>query len=133
MSLNLIVIMCVLAVIGISLIIWKTKHRSPYRIKDLVKVEEANEQGQLTHVFHHINGIRNGLEQFYFSNGKLNKQKHWVADRLEGETITYFENGETYIIANYNNGLLNGNYIVKNINGKIMQRYTYDNGKRIGE
>lgn len=133
MSFNLIVITCVFAVFVISLIVWKTKHRSPYRIKDLVKVEEVNDQGQLSHVFHHINGVRNGLELFYYSDGRLNKQKHWVADRLEGEAITYFENGNKYIIANYNNGLLNGDYVINSTNGKIMQRYTYDNGTRIGE
>jgi antitoxin component YwqK of YwqJK toxin-antitoxin module len=132
MSFNLIVVICVLAVFVITLIIWKVTHRKPYRVKDLVRVEEVNDHGQLSHVFHHIDGVKNGLELFYYSDGKLNKQKHWVADQLEGKAITYFENGKKYIIANYKNGLLSGDYVVYGIKGKVMQRYTYDTGKRIG-
>ncbi len=132
MSSNLIIVICVLAVFVITLIIWKVTHRKPYRVKDLVRVVEVNDHGQRSHVFHHINGVKNGVELFYYSNGKLNKQKHWVADRLEGKAITYFENGKKYIIANYNNGLLHGDYIVNGIKGRVMLRYSYDNGKRIG-
>lgn len=132
MSINLIIAVCVLAVFIISLIIWKSKHRNPYRVKNLVRVEEVNDQGQLYHVYHHINGLRNGQELFYYSDGKVNKQKHWVADKLEGESITYFESGRKYIISNFNDGLLNGDYIVKDIKGNVVLRYKYENGKRIG-
>ena len=131
MSSSLIVVLCVLAVLVISLIIWWVKHKGRSQARDLERVEEVDDQGRLSHVFHHIDGVKNGLELFYYGDGKLNKEKHWVEDRLEGEAVTYFENGEKYIIANYNNGLLHGDYFVYGTDGKVMQRYTYDSGKRI--
>ncbi len=132
MSIYLISALSVVALLVVIMVAHRITHRKPYRLKDLVKVQEDNEKGQLVHVYHHINEIKYGPESFFYADGKLNKQKHWVADKLEGQSITYFENGKKYIMANYANGLLHGDYIIQSIEGKVTQKYQYENGTRIG-
>lgn len=132
MSVYLAIVLSILFLVFVYAAIKVIRNRRPYQKKDLVRVEEKNLNGNIVHVYHHISGVKNGDELFYYKDGILNKQNHWVANKLEGQSITYFENGDKYIFANYLKGLLHGDYIVYSTNKKIIKTYIYENGNRVG-
>jgi hypothetical protein len=95
-------------------------------------VKQKWENGQVRSI-HYINrkGGKNGVNTFYFRDGKINKKSTWIDNQLEGNSEVYYSTGEKYIISNYNKGRLEGDYNVYSKDGKIILHETYTDGELV--
>lgn len=95
-------------------------------------IEEFYDNGQLRRsYFVDKNGFKQGTENFYFRNGKINKDQNWVDNHLEGESKVYYSTGELYLLSFYNNNNLDGDFKVYGKDGTIFKHETYENGSCI--
>jgi len=79
------------------------------------------------------NGLKIGLEQEYFENGKLYKSKEKDSNGYQiGKDITYFDNGLVKELTEYVESQKQGNYVQNYENGKPKVIGTYNSGQEIG-
>lgn len=95
-------------------------------------IEEFYDNEQLRRIyFVDKKGLKQGMENFYFRNGKINKEQNWFDNHLEGESKIYYSTGELYIFSCYNRNNLDGDFKVYCRDGKIIKHETYENGSYI--
>ena len=87
--------------------------------ESLTQQKTTYKNNQLKSIYYLFNGIKNEKETFYYKSGKLNKEQNWCNSLLEGISKTYYKSCELYILANYKNGKLDGDYIVYS-NGELI-------------
>jgi len=52
------------------------------------------------------NGLKDGMERFWWPNGKLKEEGQWFAGKANGVFREWKENGETLKVVRYKNGQL---------------------------
>lgn len=78
--------------------------------------------------------IREGTWKYYDEEScKLILEETYHKDKLEGEKITYYDNGLVTEKANYKEGVLDGENIFWNENGNLIKALNYENGKLNGK
>lgn len=79
------------------------------------------------------NGMKIGLEQEYFENGKLYKSKEKDSNGYQiGKDIVYFENGIVKELTEYFDSQKQGKYLQNYENGKPKVEGRYNSGQEIG-
>jgi antitoxin component YwqK of YwqJK toxin-antitoxin module len=75
-------------------------------------IEKHNENGILTESYHldKETGYIEGVYYKYFPNGKIEQQSDYKNNKLEGNRILFYENGDTLIIETYKNAQYEGPY-----------------------
>ena len=74
-----------------------------------------------------LNGLENGEQIVYFPNGQI----EYVCNKINGVQFgiskTLFENGKLYAQGNFENGLRQGNWVLRNKDGtKFLRNYIND-------
>lgn len=77
--------------------------------------------------------LRIGLWKYYHQNSdKLMMTENYKNGNLEGEKITYYENGTPAERSFYSNGQLEGEKIMYSVKGVVLEHLTYTNGELHG-
>ena len=58
-------------------------------------------------------------------------KENYVDNFLQGERVTYHENGNVKILAHYDNGIIHGKYYQFTEDGKQIYMVEFDHGKKI--
>lgn len=69
----------------------------------------------------------------FHANGQPKIHKRFERDVLQGESWCYYEDGKSWSLNNYKDGLWHGVYKTWYANGQLHQLGNYLNGKRTGE
>ncbi|MBI9012915.1 MAG: toxin-antitoxin system YwqK family antitoxin [Clostridiales bacterium] len=102
------------------------------KIIDSTKLQQRDDG-----LFYEINQLKpfDGTVMSYYENGQIEREKNYIAGRLQGKDIIYYENGEIEVERNYIVGELDGKSIIYYKNGKIKREENYKaselNGKSI--
>ena len=78
------------------------------------------------------NGKRHGLNSWYFENGKTAIQYHYNEGILEGESISFSQNGIEIEKGNYHLDLKEGEWIENYDSGKLKAKGKYIAGQKQG-
>ncbi|KAA6337999.1 putative antitoxin YwqK [termite gut metagenome] len=92
-------------IIGIVLVISVLLYLFCKRILYKKKIE-MYPSGEVHRIFYTRFNKKHGVENVFYKTGELNKKKKWNKGLLQGKTITYFKNGEKYVIEKYEKGIL---------------------------
>jgi antitoxin component YwqK of YwqJK toxin-antitoxin module len=95
-----------------------------------------DEYGIISSIRHFENGeelFKNGDSITYYSNGQIKSKCYYKNGKLEGPRIEYNYQGVVIEEENYFNGKLNGLSISRYGNGEVSRTQNYSNGLRNGE
>ena len=81
---------------------------------------------------HYQNGILDGPQRSYFSNGKIRKSSYYVNGLSEGGQISYNANGQKESELNFKAGKKHGTWKYFFDSGKIARTETWKDGKKNG-
>ncbi|MEX0996929.1 MAG: tetratricopeptide repeat protein [Flavobacteriaceae bacterium] len=81
---------------------------------------------------YNVSGGKTGNWKYYTDNGVLLSSANYNEDVLEGEYVDYYLNGDKKMISNYNNGAVEGYYADYHPNGKMSTQGWYKNDTRQG-
>lgn len=84
------------------------------------KIKENYSSGELRRYFYLKKGEKHGIETVFYKSGKINKTKRWNNGILEGSATTFYQDGEKYIIEEYDRGEL-VNCDIYDTNGKKIK------------
>ena len=70
------------------------------------------------------------IEYFDYNNTLIKKEQK-INGKYEGKSIEYYDNNQIKCISNFNNGKLNGNFIVYHANGKEFINAIYSNDRLV--
>lgn len=90
-------------------------------------------QGKVYNEFSYLNGIKNGVENFYYTNGQLKKTGLINSKGRQGEWKTYHKNGTIKSIENWKGFKRTGKAVFYFENGNICSEGNYKNGEVIGK
>lgn len=86
-------------------------------------------RGKLWIEVNYKNGFFNGyLRKFFYKNGALMTEEHYIDGLKDGKEITYFKSGKISTIATFRKGKPDGIMKVYNRHGKIIRETEYDMG-----
>lgn len=74
-------------------------------------------------------GERIGKWTWLHKNGTIKETAAYEDGLLKGENLHYYENGKPYIIGNYLNNKLNGEYLYYNNKGALIQKKYFKDGE----
>lgn len=98
-------------------------------------IEKRNDDGTLSESFN-INketGLIEGIHYKYFPSGKVEQMSDYKNNKLEGNRILFYENGDTMILETYKNAIYEGTYR-SYFEGNILESNgQYVDGKMDGE
>ena len=77
---------------------------------------------------HNSNGKLNGLTISYYENGTISSEEHFKDGELDGKFTAYYKNGNLQFVRNYSNGKLNGLSVYYYENGSIKAELQYNEG-----
>ena len=126
MNLYVIGLLGIIVLVSIIFYLKGKKAKIPYEL-----FIEKDDEGRIIRKYYHLNGVKYHTETIFYPDGVINKTIQWHEDKRHGKDITYFENGKKYIIANYQDNLLHGDYIVYDLKGKIIVNRKYQNNKEV--
>ena len=69
----------------------------------------------------------------YHENGQLKFKRNYKDGKLEGEWLVYYENGQLEEKGNYKDDKQEGEWLVYNENGQLEEKGNYKDGKEEGE
>ena len=75
------------------------------------------------------NGVKDGIETMYDSQGRVIKQIPYVNGRIHGIEKAFYPNGDKMITYTYKYGIKDGNAYAYNTNGTIHKKARYKNNK----
>lgn len=96
------------------------------------------ETGEKLCEINYLNGFQNGLTQYFYKNNQLQSSVNHIINANEfgeivsvynGEKLEYYEDGTIKSKAMFSLGVLNGDYIQYDNNGKIIIHYIYKDGE----
>lgn len=64
----------------------------------------------ITTTENYTDGVKNGMEKHYYSNGQISDEIMWKNNKKDGPWNQYFEDGTTKLKASYVNNMVNGGY-----------------------
>ncbi|PZD77859.1 toxin-antitoxin system YwqK family antitoxin [Mesonia sp. K7] len=95
-----------------------------------VLVTFYNKAGKVVSKGHMVDKKREGKWEIFHKNGtQLMLIETYKNDKLHGEKITYFPNGNVAMSQHYKNGVLHGQTLIYGDNKTIIQKYAYVDGK----
>jgi antitoxin component YwqK of YwqJK toxin-antitoxin module len=83
--------------------------------------------------FTYRNGFLNGESLTWYKNGQLRRKGCYRKGQISGKWIFYDENGSKIIEANYHKDILQGDYIAHYSNGRIKEKGRYSENKPTGK
>lgn len=89
------------------------------------------ENGQIQVQNFYINGQLHGRCVSYYEDGTLQTEKFYKHGRSEGQHTSYYESGRIKGIINCCEGLLDGYYIIYDVEDNILQKIVHKMGKVI--
>lgn len=89
--------------------------------------------GNIYNSFSYENGIKSGVEKFYYANGQIKKSGVINKNGRQGEWKTYHLNGNLKSIESWRNFKREGEVICYFENGNISSKGQYKNGKPFGK
>jgi antitoxin component YwqK of YwqJK toxin-antitoxin module len=90
---------------------------------------EFYDTGELKFLYYLKKDRKIGKETIYYRTGEINRIKHWdKKGELYGESIVFYRTGEKYIVSNYLDNELDGEYTVYHKDGTVIESYNYNNG-----
>ncbi|MDR3259058.1 MAG: dynamin family protein, partial [Fusobacteriaceae bacterium] len=106
-----------------------------------IKIARLMSKGQLVREGYDINGLKIGLQKFYYENGKIKIQANYkndmldgeYNDMLDGEYKEFYIDGNLKIQTNYKNDMLNGKYEEFYIDGNLKIQTNYKKGLKEGK
>lgn len=119
-----IVIACIIIAAVVAVIIWKTT--SSKKVKVFYPDSKI-----VRRVVPYRKKKKNGIEKIYYRSGELNKEKMWVEDVLNGPCTTYYKTGAIYIVCNYTDGALDGDWKAFDFKGNILESHQYEKGEAL--
>ncbi|MBQ4820232.1 hypothetical protein [Aquimarina sp. MMG016] len=101
---------------------------------DTVIVKYFTAKGGLVSEGKMIGKNRVGVWQYYHNGSdKIMMVEHYKTGKLEGEQLTYFENGKLTEKTHYTNGKRNGKRIIYSEEGIVIKEFTYENDQLHGQ
>jgi antitoxin component YwqK of YwqJK toxin-antitoxin module len=100
--------------------------------KDGVWREYSNGNGQLTKVIEYKNGVVNGVNLSFGTNGMMASDEFIINGKPEGTRTLMNNMGRVRAIENYKNGDLHGSKKTFYDDGKIQEEGNWKNGQRDG-
>jgi len=88
--------------------------------------------GRLVMKIDYAEGVKNGKEITYWSNGIVMQEKNWLNGVEEGYWLQFFENGKERLKAQIKNGKRNGAYYAFYPNGRYYARGRYKDNLKNG-
>lgn len=116
-NVNLIIPLVLLALLTICILGY-------YLIKPK-KVIEKYDSGEIRKKYFVKSGNKVGIENVYYRDGKINKVKEYKNGKIHGIVTTYYPTGVKYIEANYEEGVLAGEYKIFEEDGNIKEIKKY--------
>ena len=74
------------------------------------------------------NGLKNGLETYYYANGQKASEGIYKNSKLEGSLTYWYDNGNKKLVENYSNNQLDGSLIQWDKDGRKYLKQKYSNG-----
>ncbi|WP_103070678.1 toxin-antitoxin system YwqK family antitoxin [Aquimarina sediminis] len=100
---------------------------------DTVKVKYFTQKGKVISKGQMVGKNRIGLWEYYHNgSGKIMMTEQYKLGKLDGEQLTYFENGQLTEKTTYVDGKRNGKRIIYSESGVVMKEFTYENDKLHG-
>lgn len=100
---------------------------------ETVEVKYLSQSGKIISEGAMMDRMRTGTWKYYHNNSdKLMMIENYAQDKLHGEKITYYENGQIAEKANYEEGLLQGERILYSEKGVILEHLQYVSGELHG-
>lgn len=104
------------------------KRRGEFDFKGFNPYGQNSSEGR-----YNVSGGKTGNWKYYTKNGVLLTSANYNEDVLDGEYVDYYPNGDKKTLIHYNNGVLEGYYADYHPNGKIATQGWYKNDTRRGE
>jgi antitoxin component YwqK of YwqJK toxin-antitoxin module len=79
------------------------------------------------------NGRLNGETITWYKNGQIRRKGNYCKGMISGRWIFFDEQGNRTIEANYKKDDLNGTYVALYTNGKVKEKGTFSRNKRTGK
>ncbi|WP_438711566.1 toxin-antitoxin system YwqK family antitoxin [Aquimarina muelleri] len=101
---------------------------------DTIKIKYYTQNGQVISKGNMIGKDRIGLWEYYHngSDKKIMMTEQYKLGRLNGEQLTYFENGQLTEKITYFDGKRNGKRFIYSNTGVIIKEFTYENDQLHG-
>lgn len=100
---------------------------------DIVEVKYLSQAGKIVSEGIMKDRKRSGTWKYYHNNSdKIMMIENYLNGQLEGEKLTYYENGQVAEKANYEQGQLEGERILYSEKGVILEHLQYENGELHG-
>ncbi len=91
-----------------------------------------NSDGTLVYEASYINGKKEGYNREYYNNNQVRIVKFFKEGKLNGEYLNYHWNGQIYIKKFYKNHMLNGKCYKYYENGKLLAEGEFRDDEKIG-
>ena len=95
--------------------------------------DEKNYHGKIYNEFSYVNGLKNGVENFYYTNGQLKTTGLVNQKGRQGEWKTYHRNGNIKSVENWIGFKRDGKAAFYFENGNICSEGNFKNGEVIGK
>ena len=88
------------------------------RIKSVLNIKNGKRDGickfnsrygvanEIKYVINYKDGVKHGIEEEYYSDGRLRQKLNWENGKQMGEVVTYFKNGTIFRISNILNDVI---------------------------
>ena len=113
--------------------IYKEYHESGKIFKEISDVIEYYPNGRIKNKAHFIDGELNGEVISYSENGNIIEKVFMKGKLLDGEAFVYYPSGKLKEKDFFKNGKSEGESIIYYENGNVKQKSTFKNDKREGD
>ena len=87
--------------------------------------------GHMTSSVHISNGVKDGIESWYDTQGRVIQQVPYVNGRIHGTHAAFYPNGDKMITYTYKYGMKNGYAFAYNPDGTVSKKVKYKNNKLV--
>jgi len=88
-------------------------------------------EGRLTSVVNIKNGVRDGMEIWYDTKGRVIRNVPYINGRIDGTLKEFYPDGEVLATIPYQSGVKNGQAFSYNKNGSVYRKVIFENGRMI--
>jgi antitoxin component YwqK of YwqJK toxin-antitoxin module len=92
-----------------------------------------NLQGQLLMTENYKNGVLEGDKVTFYDNGKVTEKSFYKNNKLNGKVFRYTDDGVQISCMTYKDGKLDGVVEYSSTTGELLVKGFYKDGKRVGE
>ena len=88
-------------------------------------------EGHLTSVVNIRDGVKDGMEIWYDTKGRVIRNVPYINGRIHGTLKEFYPNGDTLATMSYQNGMKNGQAFSYNKDGSVHRKVIFQNGRMI--